>query len=220
MAEPKQNDTKVPLKMLLVAHKQWLPLLATRLIAVAIGVIIGPFIIKMGKHFPTNRFGEGATPYNYDYAPNASKEGWEFFSLDPDWRDKSFFHHFLWFYGNDEDGFLGDIRGKWSGICDGKERSFKNMYKWNALRNPANNLSRYSQMFNCNVNNCDIEYWGDFDKDDGATLTKATDRDSGRVYYGYRNSAGANMGFKVYPKHALEVQPDDNEDRGFTYRPI
>lgn len=50
----------------------------------------------------------------------------------------------FWPWGNDRDGALGDKRGAWAKKCSGKVTDFKNMFWWLAIRNPANNFSRFT----------------------------------------------------------------------------
>ena len=134
-------------------------------------------------------------------------------------------------WNNYEDGTLGEPSGKHSARCAGKERSFWNQYLW-TIRNPFNYAKRTIPLFHCKVNDCDIEYWGDFEISDkevgqgGWHFCKATDRNTGKVYYWYRSvrNVGDNkvrvaaIGFKIKPEHALEVQDDDDKDKAFTIR--
>lgn len=134
-------------------------------------------------------------------------------------------------WNNYEDGVLGEPSGKHSARCDGKERSFINKYLW-TIRNPFNWGKRTLPLFHCKVNDCDIEYWGDYEvtdkevTDDAWHFCKATDRNSGRVYYWYRSVKSvsdtqvrqASIGFKIKPSHATEIQDSDDEDKAFTIR--
>ena len=137
----------------------------------------------------------------------------------------------LRWWNNYEDGTLGEPSGKHSADCAGKERSFWNQYLW-TIRNPFNYAKRTIPLFHCLVNNCDIEYWGDFELSDkdvgkgGWQFCKATDRTTGKVYYWYRSVtyAGDNqvrvaaIGFKIKPSHALNEQDADDRDKAFTLR--
>lgn len=138
---------------------------------------------------------------------------------------------FVKWWNNYEDGTLGEPSGKHSARVKGKERSFISQYLW-TIRNPFNYAKRSIPLFHCKVNNCDIEYWGDFeisDKEDGQggwQFCKATDRNTGKVYYWYRSvrNIGSNkvkvaaIGFKIKPAHALVVQDVDDADKAFTLR--
>ena len=61
---------------------------------------------------------------------------------------------------------------------------------------------------------------------EGWHFCRATDRATGRVYYGYRsvtlNDDGTvrqvNLGYKINPRHATEVQDSDDLDKAFTLR--
>ncbi len=57
----------------------------------------------------------------------------------------------LWLWGNDEDGFMGDTQGRWwnRDAYDWLDTPAKKSIFWMTIRNPANNLKRY-------VLGCDI----------------------------------------------------------------
>lgn len=212
------------------ADKQWARLKRKR----ALMVLLGPFAVLVNlffcQHLLRNRFNEGPTNYLPQF-PDASRDGWVFYCVPPAWRSGNKIQRFLWLFGNDEDGYLGDRRGYWSDKCGGNERSYWNMWVWAAFRNPVNNMSRYTDEFACLPNQCDIEYWGGYTSPDdhpfvpGWHFVKATDRITGKVFYGFRQVAkegGKVMntvyGFKLKPSHADEVQAPDDAHKGFTYR--
>ena len=134
-------------------------------------------------------------------------------------------------WNNYEDGTLGEPSGKHSARCGGNERSFWNQYQW-VRRNAFNWGKRTSRLFACFVNDCDIQYWGSRSITDKAPVSegwhfcRATDRTTGRIYYGYRsvtlNDDGTvrqvNLGYKINPRHATEVQDSDDLDKAFTLR--
>lgn len=138
---------------------------------------------------------------------------------------------FVKWWNNYEDGTLGEPSGKNSARVKGKERTFLSQYLW-TIRNPFNYAKRSIPLFHCKVNDCKIEYWGDFeisDKEEGQGgwhFCKATDLNTGKVYYWYRSvtPCGENkvkvaaIGFKIKPAHALVVQDDDDKDKAFTIR--
>lgn len=240
---------KIPSKEWNKAKAQWWRLSVLRLFPMVLGWFIQPIIIKFySMKFQTNAFGEPATKYNLLKYPNASPDGWHFESVRPYWKDASFFKNFIWWFGNDEDGWMGDIRGEWSSMRNGKESSFFNKYWWSAHRNACNNFSRYSKYYACEVNHCTFEYWGDYDSPDnkpivqGWHFVKATDSRNGSVYYGYREvtayegffenretsnnpedwddwAVNKSYGFKIKPEHADNVQNPDDAHKGFTWRP-
>lgn len=135
------------------------------------------------------------------------------------------------YWNNLEDGTLGEPSGKHSARCEGKERTFWNQYVW-TTRNPFNWGKRTLDFYHCDVNNCDIEYWGDYDVTDKENtgdrwhFCKARNRITGKVYYWYRSTKfvsdtevkQAAIGFKIKPSHANEVQDHDDEDKAFTIR--
>lgn len=130
-----------------------------------------------------------------------------------------------------EDGALGEPSGKHSARWRGRERSFLAMLAW-VFRNPYNWGKRTSPLFNCPVNECAIQHWGNTvvtDKDPvipGWYLVRATHRVTGRVFYGYRsvrlNDDGTvrqvNLGYKLKPTHAAQLQDLDDADKAFTLR--
>ncbi len=137
----------------------------------------------------------------------------------------------LKWWNNLEDGTLGEPSGKHSARVQGKERSFISQYLW-TIRNPFNYAKRTIPLFFCPVDDCVIEYWGDYEVSDkmqgssGWHFCKATDQKTGRVYYWYRSvevvSAAqvrqACIGFKIKPSHAMQIQDADDKDKAFTIR--
>ena len=147
------------------------------------------------------------------------------------WEYRNSPYKILKWWNNYEDGTLGEPSGKHSARSKGKERSFISQYMW-TIRNPFNYAKRSLPLFHCKVNDCDIEYWGDFeisDKEEGQGgwhFCKATNRVNGKVYYWYRSVENigdgkvkvAAIGFKIKPSHTLSVQDGDDEDKAFTIR--
>jgi len=214
----------IPEKVWRKAWLQWLALASFRLFAIVAGLAMVPVAIMLSKEQCAHQFGEPAEPF-MPY-PDANPNGWVFYSVPLVWRDGNMLKRFVWLFCNDEDGFYGDMRGWWSSDQKGKERSFASMFKWAALRNPANNLSRYTKAFTCLVNECSIAYFGDYDSPDnrpviiGAHFVIATDAD-GRKYYGFRevtSNESKTWGFKLKPRYADEFQSPDDANKGFTLR--
>lgn len=88
---------------------------------------------------------------------------------------------------NQFDGALGDKRGWWANECDGEHESYWNMWRWMALRNPANYWSRV--ITGVDVSRCTIErVKGNADtiiEEPGVSnwqVLKAT-RDDGKTFY-------------------------------------
>ena len=126
----------------------------------------------------------------------------------------------LYPYGNDFDGLLGDKRFWYAnntpfGV---PVDSFLAMYNWAALRNPCNNL-RMLDMFNAKITDSTFSYLGDYIVEDdpgegGWQFVKCVDVD-GKVRYGlyvvkpyFFNPKYAfviRWGFKVQPKDAGTV---------------
>lgn len=230
----------VPFIIWIKAICRWIPLFILDSLIIIIGIFIGPLIVLLLKKFDTNIFGEPKIIFNRDQYPNSSLQGWEFLSIDPKWKTGNILQRFLWLFGNEEDGALGDRRGWWSNNVKGKERNFWNKYWWLTIRNPANNASRYTKLYSCMVNDCNIEYWYDYKTPDDSPLVLgkhfviATDRNTDHKYYGYRNvmtlfkkytdsytgwALNIVLGFKLKPSHADNFQAPDDAHKGSSYRP-
>ncbi len=211
----------VPTKDKIKAVFQWSGLLAVGLPVMFLGLVLVPLNILTSKR-RMNDFGEHDQEHSAKYKGRGSSGRWEY---------RSSTVPILRLYSNYEDGSLGEPSGKWSATCGGDERSFWSQYKWLALRNPINMLKRTNPFFHCRVDDCSITWWGDRDVDDkgfnwGWHLVRATHRETGKQYYGYRKTASLGdgkcrqhrYGFKIKPSHASEVQDADDKDKAFTFR--
>ena len=205
------------------------------LIIELIGGFIGLFVVPIAILFRTkgvpSKFGELTQEHSEHYKSEGSSGMWEFENA-PRW---------LWYWGNDEDGYLGEPSGKHSARNEGKERSFAAMYDWAALRNFFNNAKRYTSLMGCLVEHVDIEWIGegvhknskghvlledDAPLKEGWYFVKGTHRQTGRVYYNYRlvkrRKNGKIMhirgGFKIKPSHIGQVMDADDKHKGFTAR--
>lgn len=137
----------------------------------------------------------------------------------------------LHIWGNDFDGLLGDKRGWWAANTPFHVdvNSFLAKWWWAAIRNPSNNMRRYS-MFSAPIRGSKFAYVGDYEVEDdveggGMQFVKATSK-AGKNYYGFywvkewHNSGDVKrclmirIGFKVFPRHA----GTDEEPKGLTYR--
>ena len=156
------------------------------------------------------------------YIDEGSSGFWEYWNSS--WPIVSYFNNY-------EDGTLGEMSGKNSARCGGRERTFWNQYKW-ICRNPFNWGKRTSPFFACFVNDCKLEWWGDSNISDktppipGWYFCRAIHKTTGRVYYGYRSVAinddgtirQVNLGYKLKPSHAAGNQDADDLDKAFTLR--
>jgi len=142
---------------------------------------MGPLMILTAK-YGKNEFGEDTVKHSQKYIDLGSSGVWRYLYNDLP---------ILKWWSNKEDGLLGEPSGKHSARVKGKEETFWNKYMW-TIRNPFNYLKRSTRFFACFVNDCVIEYWGDKEVSDkteggdGSYLIKATDKNTGKVYYGYR----------------------------------
>ncbi len=190
----------------------WVPLLFVRLLAILIGFIWIPLCL-VGLKLPRD------------------VSEWELIRLP--WYGHP--------WDNPRDGALGDRRlDYWS---NGKQypkffdslplHQYIKAYYWLAIRNPANNLSRYYRGFGCKVDDCDIEllagqeFVSDTKEVHGYQFVKAT----GPVfsYWGFYLfkpiSEGKylmiRVGHKIEPRYADDVFEGDRSSKawkGFTFR--
>lgn len=140
-------------------------------------------------------------------------------------------------WGNERDGFLGDKRGWWANEVDGDEESFKSQYRWSAIRNPCNNM-RFMPFSSCNAKESVItllagdEYVRDKVGREGWQFVRAIDDDN-IPYYGFyfvkakkdnpTRGIVIRIGFKVEPRHTQEyanvpVEPYASYFKGMTFR--
>ncbi|NIB38630.1 hypothetical protein HBA55_03480 [Pseudomaricurvus alkylphenolicus] len=176
-----------------------------------------------------NHLGEFYTEHDEKYISKGSSGHHVYLASPYGWLD---------WWNNYEDGTAGEGSGKHSARVGGNEYSWWNQYSW-SCRNPFNKAKRTSDFFACFVNDCEIEYWGKeslSDKNEdpeqkGWYFVKATHKQTGKVYYGYRSvilldaKAGekarvrqVNLGFKLKPTHANTTQDPDDLDKAFTLR--
>ncbi len=205
----------------IAARLQWAGVLAVYIWFVLLGLFVVPFVILLSKPM-TNFVGERKQKHSSKYLSQGSSGEWEYIGTDIP---------VLKWWANLEDGNLGEPSGKHSARWAGKERSFLAQYNWLALRNPVNYLKRTWGFLHCPVDDCVVEYIGDYHVSDrgnafGEQFVWATHKDTGKKYYGYYsvkdlgNGKGKvkRYGFKVRPSHANETQDADDKDKAFTMR--
>lgn len=214
----------IPTLLWVKAWVSWIKVLPTLAIGVLLtyfpfGMMVAITSKKQTSH-PTNKPLEQTN--SEKYIAEGASGSWEYWNSNV---------KFLKWFNNYEDGTLGEPSGKNSARVGGNERSFWSQYKW-LCRNSFNWKKRTSNFFFCPVDDCDIEYWGSYELSDktptisGSQLVKATSRVDGKVYYGYRyvkdlgNSKVRQyqIGFKIKPSHAVELQDSDDKDKAFTAR--
>lgn len=219
----KRREGKPSLKIWSKAVLQWLGVCTTYLFGwlltfFPMGIIVAATSKKQGVHPQGKPLEEEHTRR---YVREGSSGHWEYYNSDIRIARP---------WNNYEDGTLGEPSGKNSARVKGEERSFWSQYKW-TCRNPYNWEKRTNPRYHCLVDNCDIEYWGDFSITDksvdgsGWQFVIATDTTSGKKYYAYRkvNVVGEHVrhtriGFKIDPGHANVVMDDDDKDKAFTIR--
>ncbi len=214
---------EVPLRERRAAFCQWWRVG----IPFSIGVLATPFVAPLVilTAIPVrNKFGEFATRHKQHYIDQGASGNHVYMATPISWLDP---------WNNLEDGLAGEPSGKHSSRVAGKEYSFSSMLAW-LIRNPFNKAKRESRFFACFPNGCDFECWGKEKLSDknadplqkGWYFVKATDRETGQVYYGYRsvsnNNNGTvrqvNIGYKIKPSHADQIQDADDLDKAFTLR--
>tara|TARA_R110002012_G_C11497520_1_gene596946 strand:+ start:117 stop:770 length:654 start_codon:yes stop_codon:yes gene_type:complete len=204
------------------AKLQWAKVLSVYVWFVLLGLFIVPFVILFSKPM-TNFVGERKQRHRDKYLDQGSSGEWEYLGTDIP---------VLKWWSNLEDGNLGEPSGKQSMRWKGKERSFVAQYTWLALRNPVNYLKRTWSFLHCPINDCTIEYVGDFYINDkypdsvGEQFVTATHKVTGDKYYGYYSVEDLGnyqckverYGFKIRPSHADSIQDADDLDKAFTMR--
>lgn len=215
---------KVPLKYWVAAWLQWISVLIPMSIGVALTYFpMGALVALTSKKQKKHPQGKLLTEKHTDrYIALGSSGQWDYMNSNVS---------LLKPWNNYEDGTLSEPSGKGSARVSGKERSWWSQYKW-LCRNPFNWAKRSSSFFACFVNDCKVEYWGDYyitDKGllgEGWHFVRATNLITGKVYYGYRkvrnNGDGtvynAVYGFKLKPSHGDIKQSSDDLDKAFTLR--
>ena len=139
-------------------------------------------------------------------------------------------------FGNERDGFLGDKRGWWANERKGDEESFLSQYIWSALRNPCNNM-RFMPFSSCDTSKSKIkliagqEYVRDKVGSEGWQFVRAID-DKNIPYYGFyfvkprkddpTKAIVIRLGFKVEPRHEDEyvgsTEKFGPQFKGMTFR--
>lgn len=140
----------VPLKVWGKAFSQWFLLTLVLLPVWILAVFPMGLLVAWLSKPTTNRFGESILPHSDKYIAAGSSGTWRF--LFPDYP-------VIRWWGNLEDGQLGEDSGRWSAGRKGKENSFLSKYLW-AIRNPFNFYKRTSRRLSCFVDECSITYYG------------------------------------------------------------
>lgn len=223
MSRLTKRDGNIPKVELAKAILSWLIVVIPYSLGWLLTYVMGIIVAATSKPQKVHPQGKKIFSKHSDkYIAEGSSGEWEYWNSNVP---------FVKWWNNYEDGTLGEPSGKNSARVKGKERTFLSQYLW-TIRNPFNYAKRSIPLFHCKVNDCKIEYWGDFeisDKEDGRGgwhFCKATDLNTGKVYYWYRSvkNVGDNkvkvaaIGFKIKPAHALTVQDEDDKDKAFTIR--
>lgn len=115
----------------LAATVMWVILMALRLIMIVIGFAVVPVALRRRYEADSPR-------------PKGTWDAWEFIRL-PKWA---------WFWDNERDGCLGDNRGNYRFEQSPewlRKSEFWLAFNWLAIRNPANNFSRFTPLIACDM---------------------------------------------------------------------
>lgn len=192
------------------------------------GLVIVPIGLLKTRYPTTHPFRDYVRrEHEQRYIDEGSSGEWVYERL-PDW----------WImrpFDNINYGLRGEHNGRFSALHNGKEDRWYIKFIQAAVRNPANGL-RYMEPFSCQVDDCDIVWWGDEGPleiqpklVEGWNFVKGTDRDSGRRYYSFQLIKGygkkkdrafrIRIGFKVEPSHLKRGDlPPRKERATFTFR--
>lgn len=217
-----RHEGKVPLRVWLAAWWSWLAILPGFAIMVALTYFPMGILVALTARPTVNYLHERSRRHDADYMAQGSSGWWEYWASPIKWLDA---------WNNLEDGTLGEPSGKHSARVGGQERSWWNQYLW-TCRNAFNKGKRRSQRYACLVNECAVEYWGNFSISDkvppvaGWHFVIATHKETGRKYYGYRRVVllengklnQTTLGFKIKPSHGITLQDADDLDKAFTFR--
>lgn len=183
-----------------------------------LGIILQPIAIKFAKEDRRDAKPFGQYP----------EHGIWYLRTAPKW---------LFPFGNERDGFLGDKRGWWANERKGDEESFLSQYLWSAIRNPCNNM-RFMPLSSCNVKKSKVkliagqEYVKDKVGYEGWQFVRAIDRNN-IPYYGFyfvkprkddpTKAVVIRIGFKIEPRHDTEYdytpdEPYGSHFKGMTFR--
>jgi hypothetical protein len=179
--------------------------------------ILGIFVQPIAIHF-AKEDRRDAKPFS-----QFPQHGIWYFRTAPKW---------LFPFGNERDGFLGDKRGWWANERKGDEESFISQYLWSAIRNPCNNM-RFMPFSSCNVKESRIdliagqEYVRDKKGSEGWQFVRAIDKNN-IPYYGFYfvkprkddplKAIVIRIGFKIEPRHATEYKNSADEPYGAYYK--
>lgn len=225
-----------PIKDLIFCHLQGFYLTAMATVLAVLGLFIQPIIILFIAEEQAHNAAGIYSPVEHNRLKYPKASGWwDFTNVPAKYKTGNFLQRFLWLYGNDMDGYLGDKRGEWSDIRGGKEKSFLSMWLWSALRNKLNNLRFSGKLYSVVPDDCEEVWIYGYDLevdnkpiDEGWYFIKAIS--GGRTYYAYRAvrthndwdddptndwSHNASVAFKLQPKHFVDGQA---EAKGATFR--
>lgn len=202
-------------KHVFVAVLMWLALALLRVPVILLGLLVVPAALPFRRELASNR--EGL------YWP-----GWKLVRL-PWWA---------WPWDNLRDGCMGDVRGdywfrEYHGFLDwlpNKWVPFAKMAWWLAIRNPANNFSRFMRPNAVDVRTLKISllagHWG-VDKTMHTSWQFVMGQGAAFRYYGFYclipfrgGHINIRVGHKIEPKHYLQDFSGDPQKaiKGFTFR--
>lgn len=173
----------VPLSRWVLAYAQWLLQTLILIPVFILSVFPMGILVALVTKRMTNVFGETSMPHKQKYIDKGSSGTWFYTGTNIP---------IIKWWGNLEDGQMGEDSGRWSASRKGKEDTFISKYLW-AIRNPFNYFKRTSRFMSCYIDDCTIRYYGlesVSDKDpngpEGGYLCIAKDSKTKRVFHGMR----------------------------------
>ena len=162
------------------------PLVATKLLAILLGLVVVPLAIPFG-HTPVE------IPSRFGKSERKVYKGWQYRAL-PSWAQ--------WLWGSDKYGAYGNYF--WPDIHP-NPKSWYAQFMWLAVRNPANNLNNFS-LFKPVIRIGDIDWIGDTEVSDTkgkAGFQLVTAEWLAGLYwilpYGNGRSLKVRLGFEISP---------------------
>jgi len=198
------------IKHVVLAVGMWIGLLIPRIIVILLGIVAVPIGVLFTKEAPSNR-------------PHPKYPEWRLMKMPK----------IFWIWDNDRDGSMGDVRGNYERIQRPgfmKDNTYWKAVYWLAVRNPANNWSRFLRPNSVDVRTLRIaQLAGSFDvvKSNVKSYQFVIGRGYKFNYYGfymlipYKDGHwNIRLGHKIAPKHAGDGFEKDEQKalKGYTFR--
>lgn len=189
----------------------WAILLPIRIVA----YLMGPFVVAAALPFRMSGF---------DYRGSHPRfPGWKMIVL-PGWA---------WPWSNDRDGAMGDPDGRyWNRDAPKWLNAFWKMWWWLVVRNPTNNLARFSMLYSINVSRYRVITLGGTENTvrdklgmEGWQFVNSNRKFPSYGFYLVKRYGKTNhglvirLGNKIEPRHNNQKWPDPQKAiKGWTFR--